>query len=678
MADFKNFQKIIADSVTKKFSKEERAFNSGISGYDLADIYVSAFPAGTNPIFRERTEHDCNCCKRFIRDVGNVVWFTENGKVHTIWDEAADKAEYPYNEVSKTLRDVVVAKAKIKDAEPFYHYSKQVGNVTTQEVNSSGTINWDHFYGEIPTRYVTHMDVLSQQKEKVRAQIQVATRSLTELDMGALELVLDMINADQLPRGPEYKERLKTLIHKKKQSSGKCTDTVVGNMYFDELVAVSLRNTLIGSLLVDISGGRELEEAVRAYDKNAAPENFKRSSAVVTPRMKDEAKKRIKELGIEASLPRRMATASDLSVNDVLFVDTSIKPLQDSVLDVLDNTVRSTVDTKKLKPTDVPAQEFFAQVVPKASSMEVLVEGKHKANLMTMVAPVHSSAKNILKWDNNFSWSFNGDITDASSLTQRVKKHGGRIDAPMRVSLGWFNSDDLDLHVKTENEVLNYCNKYSSNGNAHLDRDMNVSVGGPNSSSTDPIENVYWKEVPKNKVIVAVNNFSPRENRNVGCEIEVLINGQLRTFTYAKKVHNKKDLLRINAAEGKIDILDKDLKEVVRSEDVWGIKTQEFVPVHLITTSPNSWNDKVVGNPLHFFILKDCKRPDACRGLYSEFLMQELQQDRKVFEVLGSMLLAEYSDEQLSGLGFNQTTRKELVCKVVLQNGSTKMYNIKF
>ena len=27
------------------------------------DVYLNSFPEGTNPIFRERTEHDCNCCK---------------------------------------------------------------------------------------------------------------------------------------------------------------------------------------------------------------------------------------------------------------------------------------------------------------------------------------------------------------------------------------------------------------------------------------------------------------------------------------------------------------------------------------------------------------------------------------------------------------------------------------
>ena len=46
---------------------------SSIIGDELYTTYLTAFPAGTNPIFRERTEHDCNCCKNFIRNVGTLL-----------------------------------------------------------------------------------------------------------------------------------------------------------------------------------------------------------------------------------------------------------------------------------------------------------------------------------------------------------------------------------------------------------------------------------------------------------------------------------------------------------------------------------------------------------------------------------------------------------------------------
>lgn len=47
--------------------------------------------------------------------------------------------------------------------------------------------------------------------------------------------------------------------------------------------------------------------------------------------------------------------------------------------------------------------------------------------------------------DNNFSWAYTGGITD--SIKERVKQAGGNVDGELRISLSWFNFDDLDLHV---------------------------------------------------------------------------------------------------------------------------------------------------------------------------------------------------------------------------------------
>ena len=56
-----------------------------LSGDDLWATYLAAFPEGTNMLYRERTEHDCSCCKNFIRQYGNVVAIID-GAITSMWD----------------------------------------------------------------------------------------------------------------------------------------------------------------------------------------------------------------------------------------------------------------------------------------------------------------------------------------------------------------------------------------------------------------------------------------------------------------------------------------------------------------------------------------------------------------------------------------------------------------
>ena len=39
----------------------------------LYEHYLRAILPETNPMFRKRTEHDCSCCRHFIKSIGNVI-----------------------------------------------------------------------------------------------------------------------------------------------------------------------------------------------------------------------------------------------------------------------------------------------------------------------------------------------------------------------------------------------------------------------------------------------------------------------------------------------------------------------------------------------------------------------------------------------------------------------------
>jgi hypothetical protein len=113
------------------------------------------------------------------------------------------------------------------------------------------------------------------------------------------------------------------------------------------------------------------------------------------------------------------------------------------------------------------------------------------------------------------------------------------------------------------------------------------------------------------------------------------------------------------------------------SVDKWGIKTETFVPVDTIMLSPNHWDGQTVGNKHWFFMLKGCISPEETRGIYNEFLRSDLEEHRKVFEVLGSRMRCPVSQKQLSGLGFSSTKSETIVVRVSGQDINRQL-KIKF
>ena len=91
--------------------------------------------------------------------------------------------------------------------------------------------------------------------------------------------------------------------------------------------AVRFRGSVIATLVEDISNGKDLEDAVKAYEFKTAPTNYKRTTAIVSSSMIKQAQDKLIELGLLDALDRRFATITDVDVNNVLFTSTTKKTL---------------------------------------------------------------------------------------------------------------------------------------------------------------------------------------------------------------------------------------------------------------------------------------------------------------------------------------------------------------
>lgn len=628
------------------------------------DVYLEAFPAGSNPIYRERTDHDCSCCKSFIRAVGGVITLID-GKVESVWDIAIpDEPEY------QQVADALAAKVKALPIQNVFLTDQRVAgvNYNFEEITGASPKKWDHFFVNIPQAYQLAKDQIGPKLGESRATFDVIYRSLTEISNEALDTVLELIAQNSLYRGEESKAAVVAFRNLKKDFDGQ--DSFVWNNLNP---AFRIRNTAIGTLLVDLSEGKDLDYAVKSFEAKVAPTNYKRPTALITQRMVDEAKSKLEELGLTSAIRRRHAHIGDITINNVLFADRSTK-LEADVFDAL-----ATAATKKpnlAKVDEVPIETFLKDVLPSITGLEVMVENRHKGNFVSLIAPEDPTAGDLFKWPNNFSWAYAGDVTD--SIKERVKQAGGNVEGEFCCRLAWFNHDDLDLHMEESRHHIYFGNRSRlSPEGGKLDVDMNAGCG----TTREPVENIFYKTIRTMSAGVYtlyVNQYMRRETADVGFEVEVDICGVTQTLSYPKLVSGGENIEVATFekfADGRLVMTPK-LEGTTRSTVKWGVTTGKFQKVRIIMNSPNYWDDKATGNKHYFFVLDGCVNDERARGFFNEFLKEELTPHRKVFETLGSKLLVPDSLDQLSGLGFSSTQRSSLLCRV---SGSfTRTINITF
>lgn len=654
MSNFIQFKNAVATRLAEM--SKSNIFVVDVDKDVMWNVYLDSFPEGTNNIFKERREYDCNCCRGFIKNIGAAVIVNKDGSLGSIWDIEVEGYYQPVVEaLSKFIKQHQILS-------PYFHYEKHIGVNRNRQLLENGQVKeWEHFYAATPTTCVLHKDTIASRVGDYRGTFDVLKRSMEEISLDAAEIVLELIDQNSLYRGEEHKNTV-SLFVKTKKSYDKTKEK--NNFLWEQVMKnghqMRFRNTVIGTLLTDISDGKDLDVAVRSFEAKVAPSNYKRTTSLVTQGMIDQAKKKVQELGLQDSLCRRYAKKEDITINNVLFADRSIK----KALDVFDE-LNPTKKKEYKKVEEVSIEKFLKDILPTTESVEVLFENKQKNNLVSLVAPVYTESTLLFKWDNNFSWSYNGEVTD--SIKERVKAAGGEVDGDVRVSLSWFNLDDLDLSVVEPNGYKIYFgDRHSPRTGGQLDVDMNAW----GKSSRTPVENIFWKNMDKmteGRYKVYVHNYNKRETKDVGFELEIEAKGQIFNLAHPKDLRDGDRVLFTEfeySKKGGIQFVGS-VTASSRQEEIWGLTTGTFHKVSMIMNSPNHWDGNESGNKHLFFMMDGCVNPEKTRGFYNEFLRNELTPHRKVFEVLGSKMKTEESGEQLSGLGFSSTKRDQVTVKVV-------------
>ena len=673
----------------KEMTKDvDHLFEVAVDKDEMWNLYLNSFPSGTNEIYRERRWHDCSCCRQFIKTIGNAV-VIKNGKIITIWDFRTDDSTYqPVLDALSTfikshaVSDIYVSKVK------------KIGTLKNYEELENGKVQeWTHFYVELPDNLVDRSNRSEGDiKGSFRDTRNVFKRSLDEITMDAIDTILELINSNTLYKGEEWKGVLGEFMKYKKEydklAFEKEKDIYAWEQSVKAGIAIGrIRNHSIGTLLVNVSEGMDLDTAVKKYEQIVAPANYKRPKAIYTKKMLEDAKKTITELGYMDSLKRRFANLDDITVNNILFSNRDAAKRISGADDIFGEMEKEVaVNPRKFsKVEEISATDFIDKVIPTAKEVEVFVENKHDKNFVSMIAPCNKDAKTMFKWNNGLSWAYTGNITD-SDMKQNVKAAGGNVDGVLRFSIQWNESgkdnSDLDAHCiePTKNEIyFGNCRKPEM---SKLGGQLDIDIMQPNRQmpGRPSVENITWLD--KSRMMVGtykffVNQYEARGSKGFKAEIE--FDGEIHSFEYNHPVSGNVQVAEVILDDnGNFTIKEKlSGSSTISSRNIWGVNTNQFIPVSVISYSPNYFDEQDgIGHRHLFFFLKDCVNTEEPNGYYNEFLKNELAEHRRVFEALGAKCHVEDTEDQLSGIGFSMTKRAELIVKV--KGATERIMKVKF
>lgn len=747
---FKDFNNKIKIQSERMFSSG-RLYRADIDTSELWDIYIKSFKKDDNPIFRDPNSsvHQCNCCKNFIRRYGNIVSVTEDGTLESLFSNLGDCGEYTNS--SEACNKAIIS-SKIKDVF-FESYDELNRNLNYEKTNKSQSVyklgietiykqysieeeekygyiksdgsyivdfdkvyEFDHFYIELPKKFVSFGDVIPKDSELYstnqslsqiiayfRDKHNVFKRCLLEIKLDILILAKELINQGSLLDGKAHLHAVEDMIiyktgYDKLLKEGKNVNNLIWVTSYDipERVA-KFKNTLIGKFCSDLSDGIDINKACVEWNKNVDPVNYMKAKSPITDKQIKEAKKYVEENGYIESFNRRLATIDDIIASEILHMSNGDGKIKE--ISIFDNIKTSHTQHKKVdydKVEEVCIEKFMKDILPTATSIEAMFENRMVGNLVTMTKAVSNTAKRITKWTSaatNYSWSYNGNLAGKSQLTQMVEEKGGRVDGVFRFTHSWNeiepNQSLMDLHVfmpgcefndnlkghfYTTGQRVGWNNRtdHKSGGTQDVDYVHQAPIGYV------PVENITFPELsklPEGVYTCRIHNWSFRKTGGRG-KAEIAFEGNIYQYIYPSTKNNEwVTVAEVTLKNGKFSI--KHCLPVVNdTKKVWNIDTNKFHKVNLVCKSPNHWSENNIGNLHYFFMLENCKTDKPVRSFHNENLTTDLLKHRKVLEVLGSQSLIEPTEKQLSGLGFNSTIPDELLVKV--KGSSQRMFKIKF
>lgn len=691
-----------------KMCSTGKLFRSSVDGDRIWNLYINSFSKENNPVFRdpESSLHNCNLCNNFIRRYGNIVAIVDNQIVSLFDIDAPEEYKESFEAISSEIKQADISEVFFEtysslNSLPYESCSKsndkfQLGmakNVKryTEEDEKYGVVE----AGEIKTFRHLHLfvdsdfvDCSGDSVESIMADYRSAKnvfkRGMETISLDTLELVRDLIKQGSLLNGDAHIHKIEKMIPLKEEYD-ELPDNEKDNWCWVKSYGfkfAKFRNELIGVLCSELSEGEDLNKACQNWNKRVDPANYMKATAPITQSQINRAKEFVQENGYEESFDRRFAVLEDIKVSEILHSNAGDGTIESvSVFDNVKPTAKNSHRKSEFDGVEeVSIEKFMEDILPECDSVEAFLENRHEYNMVSLTTANNPNSKPIFKWDNNYSWTFNGNLAGKSQIKDQVKSKGGDVEGVLRFSMMWADGNkdnsDLDLHcIEPGGNHIYFSNKQNWRTKGNLD----VDIRRPGGELA--VENITFPSLSKMEdgtYKLFIRQYAFRNSK--GFEAEIEFNGEIYSYKYDKPVQNKEDIqiAEVTLKDGKFSIEHKLTPSDGRgvSKEIYGLDTNKFHKVNLISLSPNHWDNNSVGNKHYLFMLEGCKTPYDTRSFHNENLLGDLLKHRKVMEVLGHETKLEPAEEQLSGIGFNATVDNSLIVK--LTGSHKRVIKIKF
>ena len=274
------------------------------------------------------------------------------------------------------------------------------------------TGEWCHLSAEplshrvYPIKFLTPAQAMAEKLE----DFGVLSRSLDEFPLTVAKQALQVVDSDALYRVDKVKGVAEWFrdLHNDIDGNRRNRSNLIWLAVATAPVGFAhVRNTMIGTLLADISEGMDFATVSRRFTEKMHPLQYQRPQAAPTSGNIQQAEKIVAQLGIEKSLTRRFARLDEIQLLWKPDRGTA-EPRSSGVFAGVQSKQKARATTSiNMPPRTMTWVKFEKEALPKAARIEYLVP-QVRSNYCALVTAQDQDAPPILQWDgeprNPISW----------------------------------------------------------------------------------------------------------------------------------------------------------------------------------------------------------------------------------------------------------------------------------